>query len=169
MATKDRERGCEREKRNELRISSFFFEEKKKNEAPAVAALLTQASKSVGWGGEKARGLVWLIDRVWRKQRAEAKEAGEKKKKTGRIKRWRLYRNSKNEPCGTEKHFKLKMRVLRVLSHRHSSSVCFFFFLCLYPERSRHSRWCRSGAGSRGWSPSFWGGNERRRSGEGRG
>lgn len=36
-------------------------------------------------------------------------------------------RNSKNEPCGREKHFKLKMRVLLVLSHRHSSSVCFFF------------------------------------------
>lgn len=36
-------------------------------------------------------------------------------------------RNSKIEPCGTEKHFKLKMRLLRVLSHRLSSSVCFFF------------------------------------------
>lgn len=44
MATKDRERGCEREKRNELRFLSFFFFK----EAPAVAALLTQASKSVG-------------------------------------------------------------------------------------------------------------------------
>lgn len=53
-------------------------------------------------------------------------------------------KNSKKATSGPEKHFKLKMWVLSVGSHRRSSSVCLLY---LHPESSR---WCRSAAGSRG-------------------